>query len=298
MTIAIVGIGLIGGSLMKDLRMRGFADRIIGVDSNVHHQKVALLCRMADEIMPLEKAVEESDLIILATPVHSNCAMLPGILDRISGTQKVVTDMGSTKGSIAEASRDHPARGRYVAVHPMAGTEHSGPLSAVWKLFDNKTAIICDKELSDPDALELVQNMLDLLRMNTVYMRSGDHDVHVAYVSHISHITSFSLALSVLAKEHEEKNILTLAAGGFESTVRLAKSNAETWAPIFLDNAAYVLEVMDTYIEKMNDFKKLISEKDSDGLKAIIEEANKISHILNYEFWKPLNRKNVTTNTP
>ncbi|HLN52404.1 MAG TPA: prephenate dehydrogenase [Lentimicrobium sp.] len=297
MTITVVGIGLIGGSLMKDLKMRGFADRIIGVESNPHHQKIALLCRMADEIDTLEKAVEQSDLIILAAPVHSNCAMLPLILDKIANTQKVVADMGSTKGSIAAVARDHAGRGRYVAVHPMAGTEHSGPLSSVWKLFDNKTAIICDKELSDPDALEVIHQMLDILKMNPVYMRSDEHDVHVAYVSHISHITSFSLALSVLEKEHEEKNILTLAAGGFESTVRLAKSNAETWAPIFLDNAAYVLEVMDTYIEKMNEFKKLISARDSDGLKAIIEEANKISHILNYEFWKPINHKNLTTNT-
>lgn len=295
MTIAIVGIGLIGGSLAKDLRMRGFADRIIGVDANPHHQKIALICRLTDEMNTLEKAVAESDLIILATPVHSNCSMLPAILDQIAGTQKVVADMGSTKGSIAEISRYHPARGRYVAVHPMAGTEHSGPMASVWKLFDNKTAIICDKEMSDPDALDLILQMLDVLKMNTVYMRSHDHDVHVAYVSHISHITSFSLALSVLAKEREEKNILTLAGGGFESTVRLAKSNADTWAPIFLDNAAYVLEVMDTYIEKMKDFKKMISEKDTEGLKAMIEEANKISHILNYEFWKPINRKNVAT---
>ena len=182
--------------------------------------------------------------------------MLPLILDKIAGTSKVVTDMGSTKGSIARASEDHPARGRYVAVHPMAGTEYSGPLAAIGKLFDYKTAIICDKELSDTDALETVEKMLELLNMKKVYMNSTEHDIHVAYVSHISHITSFSLALSVLEKEQKEQNILTLAGGGFESTVRLAKSNGETWAPIFLENAEYIIEVMDTYIEKMNDFQK------------------------------------------
>jgi prephenate dehydrogenase len=281
MTIAVVGIGLIGGSLMIDLRRRGFADRIIGVENNVHHQNIALLCGLVDEIETLENAVEKSDLIILTTPVNTNCSLLPGILDKIDGTSKVVTDMGSTKGSIANAASEHHARGRFVAVHPMAGTEYSGPLAAIGKLFDYKTAIICDKELSDSDALEKVENMLGVLNMRTVYMNSSDHDVHVAYISHISHITSFSLALSVLEKEQEEKNILTLAGGGFESTVRLAKSNGETWAPIFIENADYILEVMDTYTEKMNAFRKLILNKDVNGLKALMEEANKIRKILN-----------------
>jgi prephenate dehydrogenase len=281
MTIAVVGIGLIGGSLMVDLRKRRFADKIIGVDTNVNHQNIALLCGLVDENDSLRNAIDKSDLIILSTPVNSNCIMLPAILDRIAGTSKVVTDMGSTKASIAMVSKDHPGRGRYVAVHPMAGTEYSGPLAAIGKLFDYKTAIICDKELSDNDALKTVEGMLDILNMHKVYMNSSDHDVHVAYVSHISHITSFSLALSVLEKEQEEQNILTLAGGGFESTVRLAKSNGETWAPIFLENAQFILEVMDTYIEKMNLFRKMISDKDMNGLKSLMEEANKIRKILN-----------------
>jgi prephenate dehydrogenase len=281
MTIAVVGVGLIGGSLVVDLRRRGFTNRVIGVDSNLHHQNIALLCGLVDENETLDNAIEKSDLIILSTPVNTNCSMLPIILDKISGTSKVVTDMGSTKASIAEISKNHPGRGRYVAVHPMAGTEYSGPLAAIGKLFDYKTAIICDKELSDKDALEKVESMLDILNMHKVYMNSKDHDVHVAYISHISHITSFSLALSVLEKEHEENNILTLAGGGFESTVRLAKSSGETWAPIFVENSEYILEVMDTYIEKMNSFRKMISEKDITGLKALMEEANKIRKILN-----------------
>jgi prephenate dehydrogenase len=281
MTIAVIGIGLIGGSLAVDLRKRGFAGRIIGVDSNVNHQNIALLCGLVDENNTLENAIEKSDLIILTTPVNTNCIMLPGILDRIAGTSKVVTDMGSTKASIAEVSKNHPARGRYVAVHPMAGTEYSGPLAAVGKLFDYKNVIVCDKELSDPDALALIEKMLDILNMHKIYMNSGDHDVHVAYISHISHITSFSLALCVLDKEHEEQNILTLAGGGFESTVRLAKSNGETWAPIFLENSEYIIEVMDTYIDKMNSFRKMITDRDINGLKSLMEEANKIRKILN-----------------
>jgi prephenate dehydrogenase len=281
MTLAVVGIGLIGGSMAIDLRKRGYADKIIGVDANIQHRNIAVMCGIVDETETLEIAIEKSDLILLCTPVDANCVMLPYILDRIGGTSKVVTDMGSTKGSISKVSQNHPARGRYVAAHPMAGTEYSGPMAAHGRLFDYKTSIICDPELSDRDALETVESMLSVLNMKVVSMGSKDHDVHVAYVSHISHITSFSLALCVLAKEHETENIMTLAAGGFESTVRLAKSNADTWAPIFAENSDHIIEVMDTYIEKMKIFRKLISEKNIDGLKNIMEEANKIQKILN-----------------
>ena len=171
-------------------------------------KNIALLCGLVDEIDTLENAIDNSDLIILTTPVNTNCKMLPGILDRIAGTSKVVTDMGSTKSSIAEISREHPARGRFVAVHPMAGTEFSGPLASIGRLFDYKNVIICDRELSDPDSLTLVEKMLDMLNMHKVYMDSKDHDVHVAYISHISHITSFSLALCVL--ERNRRNRISL----------------------------------------------------------------------------------------
>jgi prephenate dehydrogenase len=281
MTVAVIGVGLIGGSMMIDLRKRGFADKIIGVDTNIQHQNIALLCGLVDETTTLENAIDRSDLIMLCTPVDSNCTLLPKILNRIGGTSKVVTDMGSTKAGMAAISKDNPFRGRYVAAHPMSGTEYSGPMAAHRRLFDYKTAIICDPELSDPDALELVENMLRVLNMKKVSMNSSDHDIHVAYVSHISHLTSFALALCVLDKEHEAENILTLAAGGFESTVRLAKSSSETWAPIFTENADYLLEAIDTYIEKMNLFRRLISERDINGLKVLIEEANKIQKILN-----------------
>jgi prephenate dehydrogenase len=281
MTIAIVGIGLIGGSMAIDLRKRGFADKIIGVDNNIQHQNIALLCGLVDETDTLENAIGKSDVIVLSSPVDSNCLLLLQILDMIGGTAKVVTDMGSTKAGIAAISGNHPNRGRYVAAHPMAGTEYSGPMAAHSRLFDYKTAIICDPELSDADALKVVENIVDVLNMKKVFMNSSEHDVHVAYVSHISHITSFSLALCVLDKEHEAENILTLAGGGFESTVRLAKSSGDTWAPIFSENSDYILEVMDTYIEKMNIFRKLISEKDVKGLKELMEEANKIQKILN-----------------
>lgn len=281
MKVCIIGIGLIGGSLAIDLKRRGFASAIIGVDNNKHHQNIALHSGLVDKIDTLENAVRKSDLIILSTPVNVNKQLLPEILSLIEGTSKVVTDMGSTKSGMAESVLNHPSRGRYVASHPMAGTEFSGPMAAIGKLFDYKHVIICDKELSDADALRTIIDMYNLLNMRISYMGSADHDVHVAYVSHISHITSFSLALCVLDKEKDEENILKLAAGGFESTVRLAKSNAETWAPIFLQNSEYIIEVLDNYVEKMNLFKKYILEKNTEGLTELMAEANKIRKILN-----------------
>jgi len=281
MKICIVGIGLIGGSLAIDLRKRGFAEHITGVDNNIQHQNLALITGLVDEVTTLKNGVENSDLIILCTPVNKISEELPEILTMIEGSNKIVTDMGSTKSSIAEAVINHHARGRYVALHPMAGTEFSGPLAALGKMFDYKHVIVCDKELSDDDATQRIIEMLKVLNMKITFMSSGSHDLHVAYVSHISHITSFSLALSVLEKEKDEENILTLAAGGFESTVRLAKSNAETWSPIFIQNSEFIVEVLDTYIEKMNLFKKHIIEKDSEALCELMNKANEIRKILN-----------------
>ena len=281
MNICIVGMGLIGGSLSKALRANGFAGTITGVDKNPQHRTIAMYCGLANEFLPLDDAIQTADLILLCSPVDVNLKLLPEILDSIQGTSKVVADMGSTKGGIAEMVRNHDARGRYVAVHPMAGTEYSGPAAAKEMLFADKVAIICDKEQSDEDALLLVMAMLQALNMKLQFMDSTDHDMHVAYVSHISHITSFALALCVLEKEKDEKNILSLAAGGFDSTVRLAKSNGDTWAPIFLGNAESIIEVIDTYIEKMNYFKQSIADRDSESLKSLMVQANSIRKILN-----------------
>ena len=273
-------MGLIGGSLAKALKSNGFTGKIIGVDNNPQHCTIAMYRGLADTFMEFDEAVSESDIIILCAPVDINRSLLPLILDKIGGTAKVVTDMGSTKSGIAKAVISHPARGRYVAAHPMAGTEYSGPAAAIDMLFNNKVAIICDQERSDIDALNLITALFQSMNMHLQYMNSTDHDVHIAYVSHISHITSFALALCVLDKERDEKNILSLAAGGFESTVRLSKSNSETWAPIFLGNADSILEVIDTYVEKMNLFKKYIREQDSGSLKELMKSANSIARIL------------------
>ena len=279
MIVTIAGIGLIGGSLAIDLRQRGFASRIIGVDTNTRHSAIAGLGGLVDETDSLESAVDRSDLIILATPVDAIHDMLPGILDRLGG-HKVVTDMGSTKAGMTRLVSKHPNRAHYVAAHPMAGTEYSGPLAAVSKLFDYKCAIICEQERSAPFALDTVKRMFDALNMKLTYMNPEEHDISAAYVSHISHISSFALSLCVLEKEEDEKRIMNLAGGGFASTVRLAKSSAEMWVPVFEQNATFVIEVLNTYIEKLGQFKHHIEQKNRKGITDLIETANSIQKIL------------------
>ena len=280
MIITIIGIGLIGGSMALDLKNRRFAEKIIGVDRNLNHQNVAMLSKIVDEIDELEPAVRKADLIILATPIDAIQRLLPEILFLTLGTGKVVTDAGSTKAGICRLVENHPNRAQYVASHPMAGTEYSGPMAAVSRLFDYKNAIICDKEKSSKSALKLVKRMYDILNMKLIYMNSKQHDVSAAYVSHMSHISSFVLSLAVLEKEKNEKRILNLASGGFASTVRLAKSSAEMWVPVFEQNSTYILEVIDTYLDKLNTFKKAIEANDSEKLKELITGANHIQKIL------------------
>lgn len=279
MNIAIFGIGLIGGSVAIDLRKANFGARFIGVGKSKTSCEKALELGLVDEILPREEAVKKADIIILTVPVNVLIEELKFVLDTMN-EQQVVTDMGSTKGHIIDAIKDHPMRKRYVASHPMAGTENSGPAAAIPDLYKNKVCIICDKENSDADALALVEKMYATLGMRLKNMDAHQHDMHAAYVSHISHISSFVLASTVLEKEKDEEAILEMAGGGFESTVRLAKSSSDMWAPIFQQNKNYLLEVMDTYIEKMYHFRNLINKNKYEELKAFMDEANEIRKIL------------------
>jgi len=189
-------------------------------------------------------------------------------------------DVGSTKANILRIVKGHPKSGRYVATHPMAGTEFSGPDAAIVNLYRDKNVILCDVEKSDDDALGLVKNVYKSIGMKILYMESKAHDIHAAYVSHISHISSFALSLTVLDKEKERKNILDMASGGFESTVRLAKSAASMWMPIFMLNDENVLDVMNNYIGKLQQFRDAISNKDEGEITRLIEESNKIKKVL------------------
>ena len=278
MTVTVVGIGLIGGSFALALKEKGLAENIVGVESNEEHRRKALALRLVDEVKELNEAIKESDLIFLAVPVDAATALLPSILDKVD--KQVVMDAGSTKDGIIEAIKDHPKRKRFVGTHPMWGTEYSGPEAAVRGAFEGKATVICNKEESDEDAVELVENIYRQLGMHLVYMNAKAHDVHVAYVSHISHITSFALANTVLEKEREEDAIFELASGGFESTVRLAKSNPITWASIFMQNKENVLDVLNEHISQLRKFKACLEKENYEYLEELMVNANKIKRII------------------
>ena len=278
MTVTIVGIGLIGGSFALALKDKGIAKKVIGVDASEEHQQKALSLGLVDEIKNLDDAIAESDLIVLSIPVCSLKELLPEVLDKIE--KQIVIDVGSTKHGILEAVRDHPNRKRFVATHPMWGTEYSGPEAAVHGAFVDKATVICDKEDSDAAAVDLVEKIYRQLGMHIMYMNGDDHDVHVAYVSHISHITSFALANTVLEKEREEDAIFELASGGFESTVRLAKSNPLTWASIFMQNRENVLDVLNEHISQLRKFKACLEKENLEYLEELMVKANRIKKII------------------
>lgn len=278
MTVTIIGIGLIGGSMGLCLREQGFADRILGVDANEAHAQKAIELAVVDEIKNLEEAVESSDLIIVSVPVTAANQVLLQVLDKVNN--QVVIDVGSTKTDLCEAVNAHPKRGRFIATHPMWGTEFSGPEAATRYAFTGKAVVICDNQYSDKDAVDLVENMYQVLGMHRLYMNARNHDIHTAYISHISHITSFALANTVLEKEREEDAIFELASGGFESTVRLAKSNADTWVPIFMQNKENVLDVLNEHITQLRKFKASLEKENWDYLRELITNANKIKRIL------------------
>lgn len=279
MTIAIVGLGLIGGSLALDLRANGFATHLIGVDAHPEHCRLALLDGLVDEVASLEEACTVADLVVLAVPVNAVLRLFPQVLDYL-GPEAVAVDMGSTKARIAESIAGHPRRERAVIAHPMAGTEFSGPRAAVNNLFQGKAAIICDAEASSPDAVRLVERLFKSLFMRLIYMDAEAHDLHAAYVSHVSHISSFVLALTVLEKEKSEANIFNLASGGFASTVRLAKSSPQMWRDVYEQNSQNLVDVLDSYLDKMQAFRDLIAQGAFDQTYDLMATANDIGRIL------------------
>ena len=279
MTVTIVGVGLIGGSLALDLKARGFAQRVIGVDSNPVHSGEALKLGLVDEIKDLPEALTPADLVVLAMSVDEVVRVLPGVLDMF-GDRAIVTDVGSTKAKICDTIRGHPLRSRFVASHPIAGTENSGPRAAIRHLFDKRTAILCDIGESDGGAVETIQRMYHALRMKTVCMDSVMHDRHTAYVSHISHVASFALAATVLEIEESEAMIFDLASSGLDSTVRLAKSSPDMWTPILEQNARFVSEALDAYLRHLVRFKDLIDKRNEFGVYDFMKKANEIRRVL------------------
>ncbi len=279
MKVTIIGLGLIGGSFALSLKDNNLCDCVMGIEHSEKSARRDLELGLVEKVVSLDEALVESDLIVLATPVDTLPVMATKILNRISPKQ-VVMDMGSTKQELCEVIMMHPNRGRFVATHPMWGTENSGPDAAVHDAFKGRSVVICDKELCDEDALQAVEHIYSTLGMPIRYMSAEEQDTHCAYVSHISHITSFALALTVLEKEREEEHIFDLAGGGFESTVRLAKSLPQTWAPIFLGNKYNVLDVLREHIHQLQILRRMIERDDRNGLIEAMQRANKIRDIL------------------
>jgi len=278
MKTTVIGLGLIGGSIAIDLRKSGIATSLVGVELNKDHAARALDLGLVDEILPLEEAVK-ADLIITAIPVNSIKTVLLKILDLISD-KTIVIDTGSTKSLICKAVAGHPKRSQFVAAHPIAGTENSGPDAAFSGLFVNKTNIFCEKEKSSAEALAVAHKIFDVLKMRTIFMDPVEHDKHVAYVSHLSHVSAFLLGQTVLDIEKDEKNIFNLAGSGFASTVRLAKSSPDMWAPIFEQNAEYLSQALLEYIMHLQKFQYHLMKRDVKELHKIMTNANHIREVL------------------
>lgn len=277
MKITIIGLGLIGGSMALDLKKRGVASALLGVEQDPENARKALELGLVDQVLPFQEAIQ-TDLVIVATPVNVILKLLPEVMDRI-GDHTVVMDVGSTKEQICKTILKHPRRKQFVATHPIAGTENSGPEAALSGLFDQKLSILCADE-SALWAVERASEVYEALNMNLIFMNAADHDMHVAYVSHISHISSFALATTVLEIEKNTARIFDLAGSGFASTVRLAKSSPDMWAPIFAQNSKYISKALGTYIKHLQRFKKQIDSKNTRALHETMKKANSIRKVL------------------
>ena len=278
MKTTIIGLGLIGGSLAKDLRKSKFATEISGIENNEENARQALELGLVDRIESFETGIQHTDMVIIAIPVDKELELLPSVLDKIRSNTTVI-DMGSTKRIITDSVRNHPQRKNFVAAHPMSGTENSGPSAAIEDLFRGKITILCDQEDSGPQHLALAEKMFQNLGMDIAYMTSDEQDHSTAFVSHLPHAAAFALANAVQAIQ-DRKIIFDLASGGFRSTVRLAKSSGTMWQPIFEQNRAYVVESLDVYIKHLQEFRDCMKNKESEKLKDLILNANKIRGIL------------------
>ena len=296
MKTTIIGLGLIGGSIALGLRRAGLTTELVGVDMNSDNAIKAVELGLVDKILTEDKALAQADLVIVAIPVNALNAFLPSVLDAIK-KDAVVIDAGSTKASICKVVSNHPKRAQFVAAHQIAGTENSGPRAAFHGLFKNKTNIICESSKSSDQALAVAMKVFEALEMKTIFMEAEEHDRHVAYVSHLSHVSSFLLGQTVLDIEKDEKNIFDLAGSGFASTVRLAKSSPDMWAPIFEQNVEYLSQALLEYIMHLQKFHYHLLKHDTKELHRIMSKANEIRRVLDDQSDKQTNNEKNKAST-
>ena len=278
MNVFIIGIGLIGGSMAKDIKRLILDAKIYGIDTNAAHLDEALALDLIDNKSSYED-LHLADLVIVSIPVDVMLNELPLILAAVND-DGAVFDAGSTKSALCKSLGSHPRRRNFLACHPIAGTEFSGPSAAIEGLYEGKTNIICEIEKT---AFKLQEKALDLFQkmgMRIRYMNPEAHDKHIAYVSHLSHISSFMLGKTVIEKERNERDIFDMAGSGFESTVRLAKSSPAMWTPIFKQNKENVIETLEEYIQNLKDFKEMLLNDDYKGIYSEMNNTNKIKEIL------------------
>ena len=279
MKLYVIGIGLIGGSMALDLKKIYPNIEVIGVDTNEAHLEEALARGIIDKKGSL-KDIDQADRVILSIPVKDSLALLPTLLDQLN-ENALLWDVGSTKAALCKAVEEHPKRDQYLAAHPIAGTEFSGPKASHVGLFEVKPQILCETHKTRPDLLSWAKTSFRQMGMYLRFMEANDHDKHMAYVSHLSHISSFMLGKTVLEQEEDEQNIFDLAGSGFESTVRLAKSSPDMWAPIFEQNKTNVLSILSSYIENLENFKRKLENDDIADLHQQMKHTNQLTTILN-----------------
>ena len=278
MNVFIIGVGLIGGSLALDIRKEFNNAIIYGIDRNEDHLEEALSLGIINE-KATNKDLAIADIVIVSIPVDVSLQVIPEVLNHISETC-LVLDVGSTKELVCERISNHPKRRNFLATHPIAGTEFSGPQAALTGLYRGKTNIICEVEKTAFKLQEKALEIFSKIGMRIRYMDPKSHDKHIAYVSHLSHISSFMLGKTVIEKEKNERDIFDMAGSGFASTVRLAKSSPAMWTPIFEQNKSNVIETLNEYIQNLQNFKTLLEENNFSEIYSEMENTNHIKQIL------------------
>jgi prephenate dehydrogenase len=276
--MAVIGLGLIGGSLSLDMKRLFPEVRRVGFDANPEHLRLAQENGLIDS-PATESDLMDADWVVVAVPVNVACGLLESLLHSV-GENTLVLDVGSTKADICHMIKKHPRRANFLATHPIAGTEFSGPSAAIHSLFQGKTQMICEADQTREDLLTAALQVFARLGMRVAYMTPEEHDKHIAYVSHLSHISSFMLGKTVLEIEKSEKNIFDMAGSGFGSTVRLAKSSPAMWTPIFIQNKNNVLTALDEYIDNLKTFRNKIETENYEALYRDMEDTNHIKQIL------------------